>query len=192
MPDPRRWITLSSRTLVERWWMTLRVDRVRLPHGPVLDEFHVAEYPDWACVLALTPGGEAVMVEQYRYGIDRISLECPAGAIDGDEDPLAAAQRELLEETGYRADRWTPLGALAIEPARHTNYGHLFVAHDAERVAAPSLDEAEDLAVRLVPADRLPALVRAGEIVHGIHAAAIFRAAQDRLLPAEPGAAPAR
>ena len=192
MPDPRRWTTLSTRTLVERWWMTLRVDRVQLPHGPVLDEFHVAEYPDWACVLALTARGEAVLVEQYRYGIDRISLECPAGAIDGDEAPLAAAQRELLEETGYRAERWTGLGALAIEPARHTNYGHLYVAHDVERVADPSLDEAEDLAVRLVPADRLTALVRAGEIVHGIHAAAIFRAAYDGLLPAEPGAAAGR
>ena len=162
--------------------MTLRVDRVRLPHGPVLDEYHVAEYPEWACVLALTPAREAVLVEQYRYGIDRVSLECPAGAVDAGEAPLEAAQRELLEETGYRAHQWTALGALAVEPARHTNYGHLFVAHDVERVADPALDEAEDLTTRLVRADSLTDRVRSGEIVHGIHAALVFWAEREGLL----------
>ena len=178
-PDSRRWTTLSTRRLIERWWMTLRVDRVQLPHGPILDEYHVLEYPDWACVMALTAAGEAVLVEQYRYGIDRMSLECPAGAIDPGEDALAAAQRELLEETGYEADRWTSLGALAIEPTRHTNYGHIFIAHDARRVAEPSLDASEDLTTRLVAANSLPGRVRAGEIVHGIHAAAVFWAERD-------------
>lgn len=179
MADPRRWTTLSSRRLIERWWMTLRVDRVQLPHGPVLDEYHVVEYPDWACVLALTLGGEAILVEQYRYGIDRLSLECPAGAIDRGEDALEAAKRELLEETGYEAESWTSLGTLAIEPTRHTNYGHLFVAHDVRRVTTPSLDESEDITTRVVPASSLIDRVRAGEIIHGIHVAAVLWAEQE-------------
>lgn len=154
--------------------MTLRQDRVRLPSGHVLDEYHVAEYPDWACVLALTEGGEAVLVEQYRYGIDRIGLELPAGAVDPGEDVAEAARRELLEETGYAADDWDKLGALAVEPGRHTNYGHVFVARGARRVAAPETDDAEDLRVRLVPSAGLPDLVRSGRIVHGVHAAAVF------------------
>jgi len=164
--------------------MTLRVDKVQLPHGPILDEYHIVEYPDWACVLALTPEGEAVMVEQYRYGIDRMSLECPAGAIDPGEDALAAAKRELLEETGYHSDRWTSLGALAIEPTRHTNYGHLFIAHDVQRVAEPSLDASEDLTTLLMPAASLPARIRAGDIVHGIHVAAVFWAEREGWLGA--------
>ena len=165
--------------------MTLRVDRVQLPHGPVLDEYHVVEYPDWVCVVALTPAREVVMVEQYRYGIDRMSLEFPAGAIDPGEDPLAAAQRELLEETGYEADRWTRLGALAVEPTRHTNHGHIYIAHDVQQVAEPDLDEAEDLTTHLMPAMRLPERIRAGEIVHGIHVAAAFWAERDGWLSAE-------
>ena len=157
--------------------MTLRVDRVRLPSGAVLDEFHVAEYPDWACTLALTDDGHAVLVEQYRYAVDRVDLELPAGVLDPGEDAETAARRELLEETGYEARQWERLGRLAVEPGRHTNWGHLFLAHGARRTAAPRHDATEDLRVRLVPASRLPALVAAERIVHGTHAAAVFWAA---------------
>jgi len=163
--------------------MTLREDRVRLPNGRVLDEYHVAEYPDWACVLALTDDGQAVLVEQYRYGIDRVLLELPAGAIDPGEDPATAARRELLEETGYEARRWEALGQLAVEPGRHTNYGHLFIASGCHRVADPYLDGTEDLRVRLVPAADLPGLVESGQVVHGVHAAAVFWALARGWLP---------
>ncbi len=174
MDAPRPWTQLGTKTLVERWWMTLREDRVRLPNGVVLDEYHVAEYPDWACALALTDDGRAVLVEQYRYGIDRVSLELPAGAVDAGEDVAMAARRELLEETGYASNDWIALGKLAVEPGRHTNYGHVFVARGCRRVAEPAHEAAEDLRVRLVAADELPALVEEGQIVHGVHAAAVF------------------
>lgn len=180
---PAPWTRLASRTLLRRWWMTLREDRVRLPSGHVLEEYHVAEYPDWACVLALTASGEAVLVEQYRYGIERVCLELPAGAVDAGEDIEAAARRELLEETGYASDDWLRLGALAVEPGRHTNFGHVFVARGCRRVAEPEHDAGEDLAVRLMPAAALPALVEAGRIVHGVHVAAVFWAQARALLP---------
>ena len=157
--------------------MTLREDRVRLPSGHVLDEYHVVEYPDWACVLALTGDRRAVLVEQYRYGIDRVCLELPAGALDAGEDALAAARRELREETGYEAGRWTALGRYAVEPGRHTNWGHVFLAEGARRTGEPVHDAGEDLAVRLVPAADLVALVDEGRIVHGVHVAAVLGAA---------------
>lgn len=182
MDTPRPWTQLATRTLVDRWWMTLREDRVRLPDGHVLDEYHVAEYPDWACALALTDGGEAVLVEQYRYGVDRVLLELPAGAVDPGEDPAAAAARELREETGYAGRDWARLGKLAVEPGRHTNYGHVFVATGCQEVAAPAHEAAEDLRVRVVAAGDLPGLVESGRIAHGIHAAAVFWALARGLL----------
>ena len=188
MPDPPRpWRTLATETLVRRWWMTLRVDRVALPGGHVLDEYHVAEYPDWSCALALTDDGHAVLVEQYRYGVDRVLLELPAGAVDAGEDPETAAQRELLEETGYAARRWDRLGRLAVEPGRHTNYGHVFVARGCRAVAEPETEPAEDLRVVVVPASELVGLVESGRIAHGVHAAAVFWA-QARGWLREPGA----
>ncbi|WP_095510487.1 NUDIX hydrolase [Rubrivirga marina] len=181
--DPiRPWTRLASKTLVDRWWMTLREDRVQLPDGPVLEEYHVAEYPDWTCALALTDDGQAVLVEQYRYGIDRVILELPAGAVDPGEEPAEAVRRELREETGYEGREWVRLGKLAVEPGRHTNYGHIFVAQGCHAAAAPDLDVSEDLRVRLVPASSLPDLVEAGRIAHGVHAAAVFWAHAKGLL----------
>ena len=183
MPDDRRWTTLASETLLKRWWITLRADRVRLPTGAEIEEFHVAEYPDWALAIALTEDGEAVLVEQYRYAIDHVGLELAAGVIHPGEPPLEAAQRELLEETGYEAEEWIALGRCAVEPARHTNYGYLFVATGARRVGVPDLDETEDLRVRLVEASDLTTLVEEGEIVHGTHIAAVYWAMQRGLIP---------
>ncbi len=184
MPDdPRRWTTLASELIVDRWWLRLRADRVRLPTGAEMDEFHVAEVPDWSLAVALTDDGQAVLVEQYRYPVDRTALEFAAGVIGEGETPLEAARRELLEETGYAADEWTALGPCAVEPARHTNYGHLFVARGARRVQAPALDETEDLQVRLVPAADLAGLIERGDIVHGLHVAAVFWALHRGLLP---------
>lgn len=181
-PADRRWTTLASRTLLDRWWIRLREDRVRLPTGAEIEEFHVAEYPDWALAVAITDAGEAVLVEQYRYAVDRIGLEFAAGVIGEGEEPLEAARRELREETGYEADDWTALGRCAVEPARHTNYGHLFVARGARRVGSPELDATEDLRVRLVPAAHLVDLVERSEIVHGTHVAAVFWALHRGLL----------
>ena len=182
MSSPSPWTRLDSREILSRWWMTLRQDRVRLPSGAVLDEYHVAEYPDWSAVVALTDGGQAVLVEQYRYGIDRVVWELPAGAVDADETDEAAARRELLEETGYAGRDWLRLGRLAVEPGRHTNYGHVWVATGCRRVAEPTPDAAEDLRVRLVPAPDLPGMVEDGRIAHGVHAAAVFWALARGLL----------
>ena len=177
IPPPAPWERLSSRTLVAHPWLTLREDRVRLPSGLILDAYHVVEVPSWACTLALTDDGHAVLVEQYRHGIGQSSLELPAGALDPGEAPLEGARRELLEETGYAAERWTPLGHTAPEPGRKTAWAHLFVAEGARRVAAPTLDATEDLALRLVPAHTLPDLAAQGGIVHAVHALVILLAA---------------
>ena len=155
---------------------------MRLPTGHVLDAVSVGTLPDWAAVLALTGAGEAVLVEQYRYGVDRVGLELPAGALDAGEDPLDGARRELLEETGYGGGTWTPLGVVAPEPGRFDSHAHLFVAQGVTREAAPSLDASEDLAVRRVPAAELPGLAASGAIHHGIHVAAVFWALHRGLL----------
>ncbi|WP_412062846.1 NUDIX hydrolase [Rubrivirga sp. IMCC45206] len=174
MDTPRPWTQLASTRLVDHPWLRLRADRVRLPSGHVLDEYHVVEAPDWACVLALTDAGDAVLVEQHRYALGQTSLELPAGALDAGETPEVGARRELHEETGYRAGGMVALGALAPEPGRQTNVGHVFVATGCHKVAKPDPEASEDLRVRVVPAASLAGLVEEGRIVHAVHAAAVF------------------
>ena len=176
------WTVLESRYLLRRKWMNLREEHLRLPGGAEIEEFHVLEYPDWACVVCRTEEGQVVMVEQYRRGIARASLELPAGVINTGEDPLAGARRELLEETGYASDDWASLGRFAPEPSRQTNYAHLYFARGARRIAAPQLDATEELHVRLVDPAELVRRARSGEIVHGLHVLAVLQAVQHGLL----------
>ncbi len=168
------WEILSSKYLLRRKWMDVREDRVRLPNGTIIDEFHVLEYPDWVCTLPITSDGKLVMVEQYRHGIRKLCLEFPAGVIDAGEDILAAARRELLEETGHDASRFEYVGRCAPEPSRHSNYAHIVAALDASPSREPEPDHDEVIRVTTWPLADLRRLVEQGSFVHGIHHAAIL------------------
>ncbi len=177
------WTTVASRYLLRRPWMNLREDHVRLPDGREEEEFHIIEYPDWACVVCLAEDGRLVLVEQYRHGVGRTTLELPAGVVDPGEEPLQAARRELLEETGYVADAWTWLGRCAPNPSKHTNYAHLFFARGARQARAQSPGQSEEIAVCLLEPAEVLRRAEAGALLHGIHVAALFWADRRGLLP---------
>lgn len=121
--------------------MGLRQERWLGPDGE--SEHPVLEFPDWVDVVALTSGGEIVLVEQYRHPVRQVRLEFPAGAIEPDEPPLAAARRELREETGFVSDRWQRLGSAWVHPDVQSNRIHSFLALDARRIADQALDQGE-------------------------------------------------
>jgi ADP-ribose pyrophosphatase len=176
------WQVLERRTLVERRWMVLHEDRVKLANGREISEFHVIEQPSWAGILCITKEDEVVLARQYRHGITGETLELPAGVVELPEAPLAGAQRELREETGYAAERWEPIGSFACDPSRQSAYAHFFCALDATPTAARALDESEDIDVVRVPRTSLFGLVEAGKIIHGQHVAAILLAARRGLI----------
>lgn len=179
----RPWEVLTTEVVLSRRWIEIRQDRVRLASGHEIDEFHVVHGPSWAAVLCLTAESEVVLVRQYRHGIAADSLELPAGVIDRDESPLSAAQRELREETGYVADTWTPIAAVATEPSRHTVVAHFFFAGNARTSGGRALDASEEIETVHVPAKDLVGMVERGEIVHGVHVGAILLAARRGLIP---------
>jgi 8-oxo-dGTP pyrophosphatase MutT (NUDIX family) len=176
------WKVLKSELLLDRRWLKLRSEHVRLPNGVELQEFHVLEGVDWVGCLALTDQGEVVLVDQYRHGHGAVTRELPAGVIEPSETPEQAARRELLEETGYVAERFLPLTCVATEPSRHTTRAHFFVALGAHRAAEPCPDPSEDIRIVVLPKAELLAAVDAGQIEHGLHVAAILLAARRGLL----------
>ena len=102
-----KWKILDSEYVIKRPWLTARKDKVELPDGRIIEEFYVLEYPDWVNVIAITKDGQFVMERQYRHGLSVEGMELPCGTMEDGETPLQAAQRELLEETGYGNGEWS-------------------------------------------------------------------------------------
>ena len=119
--------------------------------------------------------GHFVMVEQFRFGIGACTLETPGGMVDADETPLEAAQRELLEETGYGGGTWQSLGAVEPNPAIHGHLCHHFLATGVERVSAPDPGAGEAIAVRLKTPDEVREAVAEGRLRHVLALSALSR-----------------
>jgi 8-oxo-dGTP pyrophosphatase MutT (NUDIX family) len=153
----------------------LRLDKVELPNGKFLDAT-IFELSSWANILALTKNNEAVLIKQYRHGVEKVLWEIPGGVVEDDEDPLEGIKRELLEETGYTAAEFIQVGALYPNPAFQTNTMYCFLAFDAEKVTGQNLDDGEDIEVHLVLLDELMAMMKRGEFPHALQVAALFQA----------------
>lgn len=160
--------------------------RVRSPRNGLLHDFYGIECADWVNVIPFTPEGDVVLVRQYRHGADRVTLEVPGGIVDPGEAPAAAAARELLEETGYRAEEILPLGGVNPNPALFGNRLHAFVARGARRVAEIANDHSEETFVTLVPARELRRLVLDGGIDHALVVASLGLLALRETSDAEP------
>jgi ADP-ribose pyrophosphatase len=152
----------------------VRIDTCELPNGKVIDGF-VLEYGDWATIVALTKKQEVVMVRQYRHGAQKVILELPGGAMDAeDENPLSAARRELLEETGYTSDTFIQIGCVSPNPANQTNLIYSFLALDADKVSSQNLDETEEIEVVLKPFEEVIAMAKSSELIQSMQVSAIF------------------
>jgi 8-oxo-dGTP pyrophosphatase MutT (NUDIX family) len=123
---------------------------------------------NWCHVIPITPEGQVVMVWQYRFGSDELSLEIPGGVIDEGEEPIVCAARELLEETGYAAGALEPFGVVQPNPALSGNRLHSFIARDVTFARATAFDPLEELEVALVNVADIASLLDSGVIQHAL------------------------
>lgn len=135
--------------------------------------FSILEAPDWINVIALTSENEIVLVEQYRYGIEKSTLELPGGVCDPGEDPLKSSKRELLEETGYSSNNWVSLGNVSSNPAMQTNYTHTYLARSCAKTSKQLLDGNERINVHVLPLIEFLDMVGRGEVKHSLVVAAV-------------------
>ena len=155
-------VTLHSETAYQGHFLHVRRDTVRLPSGAETVREYVV-HPGAVMVIALLDDGQVVMERQYRYPLQRAMLEFPAGKLDPGEGSLACAQRELQEETGYRARRWARAGVLHPVISYATEFIDIWFARDLQ-AGERQLDEGEFLDVLAVRPDALWAACRDGVV----------------------------
>jgi len=136
---------VDSRLVYEGRVVSLRVDEIALPHGRKATR-EVVDHPGAVVVIALDTNDEVALVRQYRHAVKRYLLELPAGGLEPGEAPLATAQRELREEVGLDAARWTALGYFFSSPGFANEILHVFLAEDLGPAYAEP-DEDEDITV---------------------------------------------
>lgn len=156
-------------------------EHVTLPGGNQT-ELDVFYHPGASAIVALDDEQRVTLIHQYRFAAGGWLWEVPAGTLDGGEDPETCAHRELLEEAGLRAERWTKLGRIFTVPGFCTEIIHLFLAEGLTGDAtAHEHDEVID-EIRPVPLEEALAMIDRGEIEDAKSIAALTRAA--RLLAA--------
>ena len=174
--DDGRWRTLSSTYLFQRPWLTVRCQRMLLPTGREHPEYYIFEYPTWVNIIALTPDDRMLLVRQYRPALDITRYELCAGVMDpSDASPLEAAQRELLEETGFGGGEWTKLMVVGPNPSAMNNVSISFLAHGVTKLCEPRLEETEDISVHLFSRDEVYNMLKVGQFAQALMVAPLWR-----------------
>ncbi|MFA9459565.1 NUDIX hydrolase [Thiohalorhabdus sp. Cl-TMA] len=159
--EPRQ---LSMRLRYQGRKFGFEVAALRLPNG-VEGEFETIRHPGGAMAVPVTGDGRFVLVRQYRFPVGDWLLEFPAGTVEDGEDPAGTIERELQEETGYRARQWRDLGRFPLAPGYSDEHIHAFLARELEALAEPpAQDEDEDLETVLLTEDELRDAVAAGHV----------------------------
>ena len=154
--------TLESKVLYRGRIVTLRVDTIRLPNGRQTTR-EIVEHAHCVCIVALDSDGNVVLVRQYRKPAEAPLLEVPAGGIDQGEDAVAAARRELQEETGLTASSLRRLSSFWMTPGWSTEYMHSYLATGLSP-SPLAADDDENISTLRVPLARVSQMVLSGEI----------------------------
>jgi ADP-ribose pyrophosphatase len=148
------WKILRSRTVYEnKPWLQVQAEDVELPDGRIVEGYLRLETPDFVMIVPHNQDNEIGLIRSYKHGLREIDLQPPAGYLEEGEDPLQAAKRELLEETGCEAMQWQLLGAYVNSGNRGAGRAHFFLATDCHQIVEPNpMDlEVQELVWMAVP-----------------------------------------
>ena len=170
------WKTMSTRPIYQNRWLSLREDLVELPNGRTTI-YGVVSCGECVGVLPFLDSETVLMVRQYRYVVGRTTWEMPTGGVHAGESVEEAAQRELAEETGYRAGRLTHVNTYHTSKSVMDETAHLFLGDEMVKLALPA-DETEFIEILPVSFREVLGRVLSGEIVDSMTIIAVLHAAR--------------
>lgn len=172
--NPRipKWPTVFAHPVED--FGVFRVQKIerRSPRTDQVGVYKVLRIASWVNVVALTPQREVLLVEQFRHGIDDLTLEIPGGVLEPGEDAAVGAARELREETGFAGDPPILLGEVFPNPAIQDNRCYTYLVENAREVGELELDPGEHIEVHRVPLPEITGYLRSGRIRHSLVVAA--------------------
>ena len=186
------WEEVRTEHIIQDEWIDFRRSAYRLPDGNVFEPFYSFSRRDYVVIVASDCDGNYLCVRQFRQGIKEVTTEFPAGGLersDGreyafreaampgtatsengiSEDALAAAKRELLEETGYLSSEWTHLLTIPSNATISDNFVHVYMAKNCRMAARQHLDDTEFLKVELRTPQEIEEMIRAGRFQQAVH-----------------------
>ena len=191
------WELVSTEHVLTDEWIDFRKQKFRFPDGTEFEPYYTYSRRDYVVIVASDEEGRYLTVRQYRYGIQKVTTEFPAGGIersDGKqyysggegweprgqetlgsgedaarEDALEAAKRELSEETGYTSDEWKHLITIASNATIADNYAHIYMARNCKKSTEQHLDETEYLNVELHTEEEIEKMISEGRFEQAIH-----------------------
>lgn len=189
------WEEVSTEHIIQDEWIDFRRSAYRLPDGNVYEPYYSFSRRDYVVVVASDCDGNYLCVRQFRQGIREVTTEFPAGGLerpdgkeyrtDGEdtfsEDALAAAKRELLEETGYSSCDWSHLITIPSSASIADNYAYVYMAKNCRKVGGQELDETEFLNVELHTEQEIEELIRIGGFQQAVHVMAWLLAKEERV-----------
>lgn len=165
MSRHKLWKLLDSATVYRAEpWLTVERQRVELPDGRVIGDYHRISMPDCSGIVARVEDGRFLVARHYRHGPRRVTLTLPGGGLNPGESPLAGAKRELREETGYEARDWKPIGSFTMNANYSCGTVHYFLANGARQTMQAVSDDLEETELLLLSADELRSAVKRGEV----------------------------
>lgn len=146
-----KWKILKSETAFENHFFKITKDKCEKSDGTIIEQYYTIERPTVAVIAAFTEKNELVLINQYRHPVKNTDIELPAGYIEKNENIEQAAHRELLEETGYKAEKLEEIQEVYSSAGLMSNNIHFFIGFNAKKIQEPKLDENEELEVLTTP-----------------------------------------
>lgn len=185
------WKLIKEEHVVQDEWIDFRRNEYKLPNDSVIGPVYNYSKHSFSLIVATDEKGQYICVKQYRHGIDEITTEFPAGAIEykeksdvpyitskniiaTEDDAFEAAKRELKEETGYISDNWAHLLTIPANATLSNSNVHIYCATACKKICDQDLDDTEFLNIETISEKELLSRIYGGDFKQSLHVLAYY------------------